>query len=162
MITYQATLQGDTLQQLIASYAQAPQITATHTMAAMNKSLVNYQGTARQIAPIDQGLLRASIQISPARHEGNRIEGSVGTALNYAPAQEAGSGIYGPTGQPIRPKTKKVLAWYSGGSWHFAKEVKGVRPRWYMRGSLERNQARTDAYFATASHDIATALAGGR
>ena len=161
MIVYDVKLQGDTLQQLIAAYDQAPAITAKHTMRAVNQALISYQGTARPIAPIDQGPLRNSIQIEPAKHPGNRIEGSVGTDLPYAEWQERGTGIYGPYGVPIRPKRAKVLAWQSGGKWHFAKQVKGVRPRWYMRGSLQQNQSNTDRYFATATDRIAQEIAGG-
>lgn len=161
MIVYDVKLQDDALQQIIAGLQQAPDITAKHTMRAMNQSLVAYQGTARQLAPIRDGILRGSIQIEPARHDGNRFEGAVSTGVHYAEAQEAGSGIYGPTGQPIRPKRARVLAWQSGGKWHFAKSVKGVRPKWYMRGSEEQNQQRVDGYFATAVDALAQEIAGG-
>ena len=76
--------------------------------------------------------------------------------------QEIGTGIYGPLGRPITPKTKKVLAFVGrGGKMVFAKSVKGVRGRYYMKGSLEQNQRSIDAFFATAADDIARDLSTG-
>lgn len=159
MIAYNVSVKG--LTELQKQFARAPQITMSRLKPAMNKSLVRLQATAKELAPVDTNRLRSSIQIQPVTVSNNTITGSVGTGTVYAAAQETGSGIYGPYHQPIRPKTKKVLAWKSGGTWHFAKEVKGSRPRWYMRGSLERNRSAIDGYFATAAAEVARELGGG-
>ncbi|MGO8684488.1 MAG: hypothetical protein ACLQUT_07930 [Thermoleophilia bacterium] len=37
-----------------------------------------------------------------------------------------GTGVYGYTGQPIKPKTGKVLAWKGPGGWHYASSVRGM------------------------------------
>ena len=72
---------------------------------------------------------------------------------------EQGTGIYGPSGQPIRPKTKKFLAFRGkGGKMVFTKSVKGVRGRFYMKGSVEQNQRAIDGFFATAVTNIAQDL----
>ncbi len=42
-----------------------------------------------------------------------RVE--VGTNLHYAPYVEYGTGVYGPKGQPIRPRRAKALAWRATG-----------------------------------------------
>jgi hypothetical protein len=159
MIEYQATINGlDALQKQLA---QAPQLVISETVKATNVSLANYHHTARALAPIDKGPLRNSITITPARVEGTKVTGSVGTNLKYAAAQEGGSGIYGPTGQPIRPKRARVLAWKQGNQWRFAASVKGVRGRFYMKGSLEQNQANTDKAFKQAADNVANAITQG-
>lgn len=159
MITYTVSVKG--LSELQKQFARAPQITMSRLKPAMDKSLTRLQATAKELAPVDTNRLRSSIAIQPVSITGSAISGSVGAGTIYAAAQETGSGIYGPYGRPIRPKTKRVLAWKSGGTWHFAKEVKGVRPRWYMRGSLERNRSAIDGYFATAAAEVARELGGG-
>lgn len=145
---------------LQAAFSKAPEITARAVAGAVNRSLVGYQATAKQLAPVDSGRLRSSIQLRPAHRTGNRIEGSVGTNLKYAPFQEAGTGIYGPRRQPIRPKAAKALRFKVGGKWVFAREVRGSKPRWYFRGSLEQNRRRTEGYFDQALSEIAQQLAG--
>jgi hypothetical protein len=147
------------LPDLQKAFQRAPEATKSAITTAINKSLVGYQATAKQLAPFDKGALRGSIQISPASWSGNTGKGSVGTNLNYAVYQETGTGIYGPRHTPITPKTKPVLSWYSGGKWHFAKSVKGSRPRWYMKGSVEQNQSKTEGYFQQALDQVAQQLA---
>lgn len=46
---------------------------------------------------------------------GSTLRVQVGTNVHYAPYVEYGTGIYGPKGQPIRPKVAKVLAWKATG-----------------------------------------------
>lgn len=160
MITYRVEVQGlDSLQQ---RFAKAPGVTQAKLRTATHKSLVKLQGTAKQLAPVDRGTLSSSILIQPLRVSKSAVEGEVSTELDYARYMEEGTGIYGPKGTPIRPRTKKVLAWKTDGTWHFARQVRGARPRWYMRGSVERNQAAIDGYYATAANEIAAYLAGGR
>jgi len=156
-ITYSVSIPN--LPSLQAAFTKASELTRQAVTTAINKSLVGYQATAKQLAPIDQGILRGSIQIQPAVWTGNNATGSVGTTTKYAVFQEIGTGIYGPRHTPITPKTKPVLAWFSGGAWHFAKSVKGSKPHWYMRGSVEANQSKTEGYFAQALDDVATQIA---
>lgn len=144
---------------LQAAMAKAPELTRQAIMTAMNKSLVGYQATAKQLAPIDQGILRGSIQQLPITWSGNSATGVVSTDLAYSRFMEEGTGIYGPAHTPITPKTKKTLAWFSGGQWHFAKSVRGSKPHWYMKGSVEANQRKTEGYFAEALDSVATQIA---
>ena len=61
------------------------------------------------------GTLGRSIAVSePRAGEGGTFV-EVGTNLHYAKYVEYGTGIYGPKGQPIKPKTAKALAWRSVG-----------------------------------------------
>lgn len=149
------------LSALQVTFAKAPELTKQAITTAMNKSLVGYQTTAKQLAPIDQGILRGSIQQLPIAWSGNSATGVVSTGeLKYAVWQEVGTGIYGPAHTPITPKTKKTLAWFSGGQWHFAKSVRGAKPHWFMKGSVVANQSRTEGYFAQALDQVANQIAG--
>jgi len=159
MISYHLDIQG--MNKLQAAFQRSPQLTMSKLTTAMNKSLVRLKATAKELVPVDNGTLRGSILIDPLQISGNTIIGTVGTDLNYSEYQERGTGIYGPYGTPIRPKTKKVLAWQKNGKRYFAKEVKGSRPRWYMRGSLERNTNAVQGYFDTAAAEIVRELGGG-
>lgn len=160
MISYRLEVHG--LQELQQAFSKAPALTMTKLRSAMGKSQARLQATAKDLAPVDNGTLRASILQSPIVVNGATISASVGTNLHYATYMEEGTGVYGPLGRPIRPKNKKVLAWKNGGAWHFAKEVRGSRPRWYMRGSLERNTSAVNGYFATAADEVASELGGRR
>ena len=159
MLTYSINVHG--LADLDKQFQKAPELVRSHITTAMNKSLVRLHGTAKELVPVDQGTLRGSLIISPVTWSGSTATGNVGTNLHYAVYQEQGTGIYGPSGQPIRPKTKTVLAWQKNGAWHFARQVRGVRPKWYMRTSAERNEQAVNGYFATAMDEVARALTGG-
>lgn len=57
------------------------------------------------------GTLGRNITTDKAAKSGNRYHVTVGTIIPYAPDVEAGTGIFGPKGSPIKPKSAKVLAW---------------------------------------------------
>lgn len=157
MLSYKVAIKN--LPELQARFKQAPDITARHVLLAGNKSLVSLQATAKVLAPVDSSRLRQSILISPMRRAGNRLSGAVGTNVKYAEAQETGTGIYGPKKRPIRPKSKPYLVFKTkSGKWVRAKEVKGSRGRWYMKGSIEKNQPKIDTYFGQAAANIAREL----
>lgn len=61
---------------------------------------------------------------------GNTIE--AGTSLKYARWLQEGTGIYGPSGEPIRPKRAKFLHFWIGDQEVFAKSVKGMPPRPFL------------------------------
>jgi len=78
----------------------------------------------------------------------------IGTNLEYGLFVHEGTGIYGPRRAPIRPKRARWLRWpvknnayrltggnrrYQGGAtarYAFAKKVKGVPPRPFLRQAL--------------------------
>ena len=159
-ISYKVEIKN--LKELQDRFKQAPDITAKHIIDAGNKSLISLQGTAKQLAPVDTSRLRQSILVSPMKRTGNVISGSVGTTTAYSVYMEEGTGIYGPRHTPIKPKTKKFLAFKTkDGKWIRAKSVKGVRGRFYMKGSVEQNQRNIDGHFETAASNIAKDLSTG-
>lgn len=107
---------------------------------------------------IDTGTLLNSIthDISVSR---TGLTATVGTNLPYGRYLHEGTGIYGPKGQPIRPKNGKVLAWPTRGTssvsasrvpgrgvvttrsqaasgYAFARSVRGVPPTPFLRDAL--------------------------
>lgn len=108
--------------------------------------------TAQILVPVDQGQLRSSIKLEMDTERGLPVA-RVGTNVKYAIWVHEGTGIYGPRKTPIRPVRARVLKWpvknqsgqgrrrYRGGStenFAYAKQVKGVRPRPFLRVALER------------------------
>ncbi|MFE2930610.1 HK97 gp10 family phage protein [Streptomyces sp. NPDC059278] len=91
---------------------------------------------ARRRAPVDNGMLRTSIRESVAVR-GSLVVGEVYSDLEYAAYVHEGTGIYGPTGQPIRPVRARVLSWQPrGGPRAFARSVKGQRPNPFLLRAL--------------------------
>ncbi|MFG2225389.1 HK97 gp10 family phage protein [Streptomyces sp. NPDC048644] len=91
---------------------------------------------ARRRCPVDDGQLRASIR-SETRQRGSEVVGEVWSSLEYAAYVHEGTGIYGPTGRPIRPVRARVLSWQpQGGGRVFAREVRGQRPQPFLADAL--------------------------
>ena len=86
---------------------------------------------------IDTGRLRASIHTAVVSRNG-RPAVTVGTNVHYARWVHDGTGIYGPRGQPIRPRRARFLRFRPRGSgkWVYAKQVKGMRPNPFLRNAL--------------------------
>ena len=63
---------------------------------------------AKKKCPVDEGALRRSIE---GVYTGGNGEGHcvIGSPLDYAGYVHRGTGIYGPSGQPIVPTTKRAL-----------------------------------------------------
>lgn len=107
---------------------------------------------ARRLAPVDEGRLRASLAVTFSKGPNNAPIARIGSNLEYALYVHEGTGVYGPKGAPITPKSGSFLVWpvknnsgsgvrrYSGGStaaYAFARQVRGVRPRPFLRDALD-------------------------
>lgn len=86
---------------------------------------------------IDTGRLRASIATQVVTRDGEPAV-LVGTNVNYALFVHDGTGVYGPTGRPIRPRRAKFLRFRPRGSrrWVYARSVKGMRPNAFLLNAL--------------------------
>jgi hypothetical protein len=95
----------------------------------------NVEGEAKRLCPVDHGRLRSSIT-----HELGQVRGQlavrVGTNVSYALHVHEGTGIYGPTGQPITPKRARVLRWNGRDGVVYRPRSKGSRGRPYLRNAL--------------------------
>lgn len=116
------------------------------------------QQEARRKAPTDTGTLKRSIIVEVGL-VGDVPVAAIGTNLSYALWVHEGTGIYGPRGTPIVPRTAKALRWpikfrtitkgknagkrarirYKAGqtmNYGYAKSVRGVRGRPFLRDAL--------------------------
>lgn len=81
------------------------------------------------------GTLARSIEVSlVTRGEGTGAQ--VGTSLFYARYVHDGTGIYGPTGRPIRPQRGKVMVFQGNTGTVFARTVKGQRGTHFLERAL--------------------------
>lgn len=85
---------------------------------------------------VDTGALRSNIN-TQLLSVGGKPAVRVGTNLYYAIFVHDGTGIYGPKGTPIVPKTKKVLAWKGkSGNKIFAYSVVGMKPNPFLKNAV--------------------------
>ena len=125
------------LQELRARFANSPMVMREAAHDTLEVATFVAEGAAKEAAPIDKGILRGAID-SVIHNEGMETVAVVGTNIEYAPYQEFGTGIYGPTGTPITPKRGKFLVFQSkGGGLVFARSVSGSRPRRFMAKGLQ-------------------------
>lgn len=143
-------------EELARAFRQAPTITEGALKRAIGNTAYRVEGQAKQNAPVDQGILRGSINTDGSHKRGNDVYASVGTNVEYAKAQEEGTGIYGPRKTPIRPKNGKLLAWKRNGKWHFARQVRGVRPKRFFRRARDDSRG----YFADQMRGALSAIVG--
>lgn len=87
---------------------------------------------AKRLVPVRTGNLRRTIRVgSVTAKRANVVAG--GTArVGYAYYVEAGTGIYGPKGQPIKPKRARMLSWKTKSGRVFAKSVRGRKATPYL------------------------------
>lgn len=101
------------------------------------------QREAQLKVPVDTSRLRDSIVTKLDNAKPLPRWAQVGTNVFYGPYVEFGTGIYGPKKRPIRPTTKKALAWKSkSGETIIRSSVKGMRPRPYMIPALKLARGR--------------------
>lgn len=95
------------------------------------------ENRAKQKVGVDTGRLRGSIS-HVVNTEPGRVVARVGSSVQYARYHHDGTGVYGPKGRPIRPKTASHLVFRPKGSnvLVFASQVQGSRPNPYLVDAL--------------------------
>lgn len=95
------------------------------------------ENTAKQLAPVDRGGLRASVN-SRMLIEGSKVVAHVGTNMEYALFVHEGTGLFGPRHRRIRPKRAKVLSFKPrGGRRVFVRSTRGQRPNPFLVRALQ-------------------------
>lgn len=130
----------------INAVLSGPDGAAAHAVLRSGQRVLN---RARQLCPVDEGRLRASLTLE-LRSEGGVPVARIGSNLPYALFVHEGTGIYAGRGV-IRPRTASVLRWpvknnsgagrrrYAGGRtsrYAYAKFVRGVKGRPFLRNAL--------------------------
>lgn len=100
---------------------------------------------AVSLAPVDDGPLRASLR-TKFEASTRTVKGWVYSDLEYALYVHEGTGIYGPKGQPIKPKRGRYLVFEARnarttprgrGNLVFARQVRGQRPQRFLLDALK-------------------------
>lgn len=87
---------------------------------------------------VDTGRMRAG-WATRVTTRGDQVIGEVYNDVFYTAYHVWGTGIYGPTGTPIRAVTREYMRFQtrrSGSEWVYAKEVSGIRPDPFVREGL--------------------------
>lgn len=137
-MSYTLTVDVIGAKEMKRAFAAAPKVVGNELKDALAKTAYIVEGRAKSYAPIQYGFLRGSIHTEGPYVTANNVEAKVGTNIKYALYQEKGTGIYAGRGM-IRPRRAKILAWKQNGKWVFARAVRGVRGKWYMKRA--RNEA---------------------
>lgn len=95
------------------------------------------ENRAKELVGVDLGRLRSSIT-TDVRADSKGLVGRVGSNVEYALHHHEGTGIYGPRGRPITPKTASVLRFKPKGSstFVFARSVRGSKPNPFLADAL--------------------------
>lgn len=93
---------------------------------------------ARRLAPKASGGLRASIRVERAKVVGDRVTGRVVAFAKHAVYQHEGTGIYGPRGVRIRPRSRQALRfyWRKAGGVVFFRSVRGTKPTKFLTRAM--------------------------
>lgn len=141
--------------QALKRLANAGPVFEEAASAFLTKAGLMMEGKARETAPSDESTLRNSITSSQVKKRMGELFIEVGTNVEYAPYQEFGTGLYGPSKSPIVPKRAKMLAFRArSGQMVFAKQVSGVRPKKFMEAGAKAVQDNPDIAFAEADKVI--------
>lgn len=165
MSTIDIKIEG--IEELRAALERAPDEANRMLSQAMQRSTYRVQAEAQKRAPVDTGRLRASITTS-VETTAEGIEGRVGTAVFYAPAQEYGTGTQaegeGGKGGRHWPPGAALDTWAKrhgfgeGGGYLVARAIGirgGLKPRRYLRGALQASvQWVQDEFDATAARIV--------
>lgn len=115
--------------QIAANINKAAQVDVPMALSkGLEKACLVVERSAKSNAPVRTGNLRSSIT-----HKVSMTEGTIGTALDYAPYVEIGTGIYSSMGGGRQGGWKYVDA---EGNGHF---TMGSRPQPFLKPAVEAN-----------------------
>lgn len=144
---YTITLKGD--KELNEALKKTPKLIDKACKQMITKATYMAHTEARKQAPVDKGILRGSID-KRVNKQGIDYVGRVGTDIKYAPYQEFGTGIYGKSGQRVRPRNASHLVFRNKKTGRIvkARSVKGVKGKFYMRKALAHVQDNVDKIYS--------------
>jgi len=124
-------------ERLIAQLGNASSIVRNAKVLGLTQASLIFQTRSKQEAPVDTNNLRRNI-LFKVESDGEEARVYVNPAVKYGIFQEEGTGIYGPKHAYIVPRSAKYLAWRAkSGAMVFAKRVKGVMAKWFMKKGSE-------------------------
>lgn len=102
----------------------------------MENACLLIEGEARKECPVDQGFLRASITHS-IREDGDKLIGTIGSNLEYAPYVHQGTGIYAVNGDGRKTPWGYVVkaGKYKGFHW-----TRGQKPNPFLARAVTKSR----------------------
>jgi hypothetical protein len=99
-----------------------------------------FVATCRTFAPRRTGALAESIEVDSVTRGTGGVTARIVVGAPYASFQNYGTGIYGPNGSPIYPRSGKVLVFDSAilGGLVFVRWVRGTEPTHFWERTLEQ------------------------
>lgn len=142
------------LEQVVADLHGSPMLNA------MRDSTLMVQATAKEEAPVDTGLMRASITPEVRSEPTGDVVGVVGSNVKYTPYQELGTGTFvGKSAHMPPPSALDVWARRHGMSSGFVVaraifRAGGIRPKRFLQIGFEKNKDRIQAKIEGAVAEI--------
>lgn len=114
---------------------------------AVNLSEIELKGNLQRNSPVDEGKMQGSWLISGAV---SGLGGKLVSSAAYTAYVNDGTGIYGPRGRKIYPKTKKALAFTYKGKKVVVPWVRGQKPKKFVEKSITQTERRSDEFVIRA------------
>jgi len=112
-----------------------PNLLRSAKVGCLTNASLLFSNQSKREAPVDTGNLRRNIKYK-VQPDGSQAE--IKAETDYALYQEEGTGIYGKRGTYITPKRSKFLRFkVKSGDYVYARRVKGVRGKWFMKKGSE-------------------------
>lgn len=115
---------------------------------AKDLATIELKGNLQRNSPVDEGGLQGSWFISVA--DPNPLNSKVFSDKHYTPYVNDGTGIYGPRGHKIYPKTKNFLAFEYKGKKVVVPWVRGQKPKKFVEKSINQTERRNDEFVIRA------------
>lgn len=128
----------------------AKELHGPQMVQGMQQAVHILMADAKKFSPVDTGRLRSSIAgtVSQVGFPQKRIQGIVGTNIEYAPYMEYGTGIFAGNGRVKMPPIEALQGWarrHNTSAYMIARTIYlrgGLRARRFFQRSVERNEAR--------------------
>lgn len=124
------------------------QITQKAVRRAVDLTVMELKGNLQKNSPVDEGKMQGSWLIA-GNSVGTLNQKIVSSAL-YTKYVNDGTGIYGPKGQLIKPKTARLLSFVYKGKKIAVPYVRGIKPRRFIEKSITQTQRRTAEFVIRA------------
>lgn len=119
-------------------------------MGAMHEAVNILTADAKRFSPVDTGRLRSSIagSVSKVGFPMKRIQGIVGTNIEYARYMEDGTGVFAGNAPVNMPPVEALQGWarrHGANAYQVALAIKlrgGLKGHFYMAKSLKKNESR--------------------
>lgn len=116
------------------------QLTQKAVKRTVDLTVTELRGNLQKNSPVNHGKMQSGWLI--AGNSVGELNQKIYSSAVYTKYVNDGTGIYGPRGRLIRPKTKKALAFQYKGKKVVVPYVKGIKPRKFVEKSIQQTKKR--------------------